>query len=257
MSQYCHRRGGSGSLRGPRSGERIHVDCKNLSFRRFIDSHISVESRQANIQRRNVNWNRIRFRESECFRAGLYVDYTDETISERRSCPLEGYFRPGHRGSSVEELALHVVDRGKARTLLVRTDAHLARDGSGQSRPLEERRTLAEEVSALVKIRGMAPRPGGRHQFEKETEQIEAKIARQREIESLLRKSGRAPLVEPDLLRPAGFQKTLRTDEACIEYAATENRFVQAAFTLRWRQTQARETWKGPLTCSYTVATLT
>jgi CHAT domain-containing protein len=128
-------------------------------------------------------------------------------------------------GRSVEELAVHFVDRGKARTLLQLMYA-LPAKGTGHSRLLEERRTLGDEISALVKMRGIAPRPGGRHQFDKETEQVEAKIARQREIEGLLRKSGRAPLIEPGLLMPVEFQKTLRAGEACIEYSAAESRLL-------------------------------
>ena len=132
-------------------------------------------------------------------------------------------------GSSVEELALHLIDRGKARTLLQLMYALSAK--GGQSELLEERRALADEISTLIKVRGVAPRPGGRHQFERETEQIEARIARQREIEALLRKNGRAPLIDPDLLKPLEFQKTLRAGEACIEYSATENRLLILVLT--------------------------
>jgi len=129
-------------------------------------------------------------------------------------------------GSSVEELAFHFADRGKGRTLLQLVSGLVNAHSEGHSRLLTERRALADEISALVKRRGATHRPGFQHQFEKDTQEIESKLTRQREIESLIRKAGHGALIDAEPVNPVAFRQTLLPHEACIEYAATEDRLL-------------------------------
>lgn len=129
------------------------------------------------------------------------------------------------RGQSIEELALHFADRGKGRTLLQLVAAASGASGS-HSALLAQRRAVADEIGVLLARRGPVHRPGARHQFEMDTQQIEEQLAREREIEGQLRKAGHAAFIEPDLLNARDFQSSLKPGEACIEYSLTETRLL-------------------------------
>jgi CHAT domain-containing protein/tetratricopeptide (TPR) repeat protein len=164
-------------------------------------------------------------------KADIYDNMAGQLLAmEREDIPdLEGSI--WQCGNSVEELALHYVDRGKGRSLLQMMSSFAGLTGGSHSALLAERRALANEISALLTLRGPAPRPGTLRRFEKETELIEQRGARQQEIESLLRKSGRTGFIDPEPIRVEEFKETLHHEEACIEYSVMERRLLVFVLT--------------------------
>lgn len=136
-------------------------------------------------------------------------------------------------GDTPAEIALHFADRGKARALLGMVLARPVHVDDPAFALVAERRQLQDEIHALLKHRGPALPEQPRDEIADLTRQIKQKQARQWEIDAELQRTATGPLLEPELLRPAEFSRTLAAEEACLEYVVREQELLLFLVSVR------------------------
>lgn len=144
----------------------------------------------------------------------------------RENIALPKLDAPGS-GISHQEAALHLADRGRGRTLLELLSVRSTRTGDPRAgQLLDQSAQLEAEIAGLLKCRMTLQAEGRAEETDAQTRRIEAAQARQREIEAELRRTAAGEFIEPPLLKPGEFCKSLQADEACLEYVACEKELL-------------------------------